>query len=76
MASIKAHNGEIDSIFVKPIHRNQKVGERLIQSAESWLKGMGAAKLFVCIAEGNEQVFAFYNRCDYYQRFTVLEKDA
>ncbi len=76
MASINAHDGEIDSIFVKPIHRNQKLGERLIASAESWLKGMGAAKLFVCVAEGNEQAFGFYNRHDYFQRFTVLEKDA
>ncbi|MDJ0722014.1 MAG: GNAT family N-acetyltransferase [Desulfobacterales bacterium] len=76
MASIKAHEGEIDSIFVKPIYRNQMVGERLIQSAESWLEASGAVKLIVCVAEGNEQAFGFYNRHDYLQRYTVFEKDA
>ena len=75
MASIEKPNGEIDSIFVKPIHRHQKVGARLIQSAESWLKALGAVKLRVCVAEGNESAFDFYNRHDYFQRFTVLEKD-
>ena len=76
MASIKAHEGEIDSIFVEPDHRNQKVGERLMQCAESWLKVMGATRLVVCVAEGNESAFGFYHRHDYFQRFTVLEKDA
>lgn len=76
MASIKAHEGEIDSIFVKPICRNRMVGERLIQSAESWLKASGAVRLVVCVAEGNEQAFGFYKRHDYFQRYTVFEKDA
>ncbi len=75
MASIKAHEGEIDSIFVEPDHRNQKVGERLMQCAESWLKVMGATRLVLCVAEANESAFGFYHRHDYFQRFTVLEKD-
>ena len=76
MASIEKDSGEIDSLFVKPIHRHQKVGARLIQSAESWLKALGAARLFVCVAEGNEPAFGFYHQHGYYPRYTVLEKDA
>ncbi len=74
IASLKANNGEIDSIFVKPSHRNRKIGARLVESAESWLHTMGAVKLLVCVGEGNEQAFGFYSRLEYLQRFTVLEK--
>lgn len=67
IASLKEQSGELDSIFIDPIHRNKKVGESLVEKAESWLKEKGAVKIIVCVAEGNESAFGFYSRQGIYR---------
>ena len=74
IASLKDQTGEIDSIYISPVHRNEKIGEKLIEKAESWLKQKGAIKILVCVAEGNESAIGFYHKKGYLHRITVLEK--
>ncbi len=74
IASVENKIGEIDSIYIKPTNRKNKLGETLLSSAELWLKSKNVVKILVSVAEGNESVFHFYNKQGYYQRYTVLEK--
>jgi ribosomal protein S18 acetylase RimI-like enzyme len=76
IASINSKIVEIYSIYIKPQNRNNKAGESLIASAESWLKSKGINKIHVLVAEGNESVLGFYNKQGYYKKYTVLEKKA
>ena len=74
IASIEKNSGEIDSIYVDPGNQNQKVGDRLIKAAESWLADHGISRIRVFVAEGNESVSGFYTKQGYWHRFTVFEK--
>lgn len=74
IASIENGIGEIDSIYIDQKYRNQSIGESLLSEAEIWLNSKEIDKVRICVAEGNESVFNFYNKQGYYQRFTVLEK--
>lgn len=74
IASIENQVGEIDSIYIDPGYRNKKAGEKLIAAAESWLNSKDITRIQIAVAEGNESVFGFYHKQDYYQRYTVLEK--
>jgi len=60
MAGYDGHRGWIYSVAVSPAHRRQRIGSRLIQSAESALKSKGCVKVNLQIMESNESVAAFY----------------
>ena len=76
IASIDGNTGEIDSLFVNPLHRTKNIGERMMLEAETWLRSKGVEKIRICVTEGNESVFHFYHKQGYAKRFTVLEKKA
>jgi ribosomal protein S18 acetylase RimI-like enzyme len=66
--------GEIESIFVLPDYRGLGIGEELIRKSLQWMNEMGAEKIVVSVAAGNEQAFGFYEKYGFYPRKTVLEQ--
>jgi ribosomal protein S18 acetylase RimI-like enzyme len=66
--------GEIESIFVNPLHRGRGIGTKLIEKALDWLEVKGTKRNIVAVAVGNEQVYAFYERFGFFPRRTLLEQ--
>jgi diamine N-acetyltransferase len=66
--------GEIESIYIEPPYRRSGVGDGLMQRALQWMDNNQAKKKILGVAEGNENVFAFYRRYGFYPRITVLEQ--
>ena len=69
----KDNTGEIDSIFVLQGYRFG-IGEQLMQKGLQWMDEMGAEKIVVNVAAGNEQAFGFYEKHGFYPRRTMLEQ--
>ena len=59
--------GEID-------YRLSCIGDNLMTRALGWLDVMAAKRKILGVAEGNESVFAFYRRYNFYPRTTILEQ--
>jgi RimJ/RimL family protein N-acetyltransferase len=64
--------GEIESIYVEKDYRLSGIGDSLMTRALGWLETVTVKKTILGVAEGNEGVFAFYQRHDFYPRVTVL----
>ena len=76
MASVECGIGEVDSIYIKPEYRGNKMGVCLIEKVETWLKSKEVTKIQISIVEGNEAVLDFYNRQGYRHKTTVVEKNS
>lgn len=66
--------GEIESIYIRDGYRSQGIGSRLMDRALAWFKERGSGGNQVSVAAGNEAVFAFYRRFNFFPRKTVLEQ--
>jgi ribosomal protein S18 acetylase RimI-like enzyme len=66
--------GEIESIYVEKSYRRSGIGDTLMTRALAWLERMAVAKTIIGVSEGNESVFDFYRRYDFYPRVTILAK--
>ena len=64
--------GEIESLYVEKDYRGTGIGDSLMTRALGWLKTMSAKKTILGVAEGNESVFPFYRRYNFYPRVTIL----
>lgn len=64
--------GEIESIYVEKEYRGMGIGDGLMTRALDWLKIMSVKKTILGVAEGNESVFPFYRRYNFYPRVTML----
>jgi diamine N-acetyltransferase len=74
IATADKERGEIDSIYIKNGYRGQKVGYKLMFKALEWLNKLNLNEIDIFVAEGNEQVFGFYEKFGFKNRFTVLQK--
>ena len=68
----KEKEGEIESIYVEKDYRLSGIGDSLMIRAISWLETVTVKKTILGVAEGNEGVFAFYQRHNFYPRTTIL----
>ena len=64
--------GEIESIYVEKEYRGMGIGDGLMTRALGWLKTMSVKKTILGVAEGNESVFPFYRRYNFYPKITLL----
>jgi ribosomal protein S18 acetylase RimI-like enzyme len=64
--------GEIESLFIEKEYRGMGIGDNLMARALAWLKTMSVQKTILGVAEGNESVFPFYRRYNFYPRVTIL----
>lgn len=74
IATADKNKGEIDSIYIKPDYRGQNIGSKLLERALKWLDKLTIKEIDIYVAEGNEQVFNFYERFGFKHRSTVLQK--
>jgi diamine N-acetyltransferase len=66
-------HGEIESVFVIEAYRNRSVGSTLIGRALQWMEEMGAERIRVSVADGNESACEFYRKSGFRPRMTILE---
>ena len=66
--------GEIESIFVDDAYRSRRIGSTLVTRALVWLDENGSTRNRVSVSEGNESVWNFYKKFEFYPRMTVLEQ--
>lgn len=64
--------GEIESLYIETDYRGMGIGDSLMTRALGWLKTMSVKKTILGVAEGNESVFPFYRRYNFYPRVTIL----
>ena len=58
--------GEIESLYIETDYRGMGIGDSLMTRALGWLKTMSVKKTILGVAEGNESVFPFYRRYNFY----------
>jgi ribosomal protein S18 acetylase RimI-like enzyme len=66
--------GEIDSIYIEEGYRRHGIGDNLMKRALSWLDDLSVKGKMLEVASGNEEVFAFYSRYDFYPRSTIMRQ--
>lgn len=64
--------GEIDSLFIKENYRNFGIGDSLMKSAIEWLNSYNANTIKIQVAAGNEDVFKFYEKYNFYPKYAML----
>jgi GNAT superfamily N-acetyltransferase len=67
-------DGEIESVYVEEAFRTQGIGSALVTRALAWLTENRSARIRVSVADGNEDVFPFYQEFGFHPRLTVLER--
>ena len=65
--------GEIASIYVESDYRGMGIGDGLIQRGLRWLDERSVTKKILEVGAGNEDVFPFYGRHNFYPRTIILE---
>jgi GNAT superfamily N-acetyltransferase len=66
--------GEIESIYVEPDYRRSGIGDIFMKRALSWMDIMSVNRKILGVGAGNEEVFGFYSRYNFYPRVHVLEQ--
>lgn len=66
--------GEIDSLYIEKAYRKYGIGDKLMCKALAWLESEKAVKKVIGIAEGNEQILAFYKQYGFRERKIVMEQ--
>ena len=64
--------GEIQSIFVEKDYRLYGIGDNFMKKAIAWMDNLSIAKRTIAVATGNEEVFTFYSRYNFYPSVTIL----
>lgn len=68
---------EVDELFVRPAHRGQALGARLLAAAEDGCRAAGCTKLVLQLGRDNEAARRFYRRAGFDERsgYELLDKD-
>lgn len=74
IATVCGRDGEISSLFVDSACRGKGLGEALMSRALQWLDEHGCETIRLSIAEGNEDVSAFYRKFGFAERFVVMQR--
>lgn len=65
--------GTIESLYVRPKYRKERVGAALIEQVLAWLKERDPATINLRVAVGNEEVLGFYARYGFKPRTMELQ---
>jgi ribosomal protein S18 acetylase RimI-like enzyme len=66
--------GEVDSIFIEAEYRNMGIGDVLMKKALQWMDEHSVTNKILGVGAGNEDVFSFYQKYNFYPRTTILEQ--
>ncbi len=70
----KDSQGKIDSIYVEPNYRQYGIGDNLMKKVLCWMDNLSTKTKMLVVAAGNEEVFTFYSRYNFYPKATILEQ--
>ena len=73
ISSIIKNTGEIDSLYVKPEYRKNRIGTKLIETSLDWIKSNNIKKIEINVAVGNEETFGFYSKFGFAPKTTILQ---
>ena len=65
MVGYDGHRGSINYLAVDPQFSGHGFGRKLVQAAEEFLRGIGCAKINLCVRRENEAVIIFYDKLGY-----------
>ena len=65
MVGYDGHRGSINYLAVDPQFSGHGFGRKLVQVAEEFLRGIGCAKISLCVRRENEAVSKFYDKLGY-----------
>ena len=65
MVGYDGHRGSINYLAVDPQFSGHGFGRTLVQAAEEFLRGIGCAKINLCVRRENEAVIKFYDKLGY-----------
>ncbi|GAA0655073.1 GNAT family N-acetyltransferase [Salarchaeum japonicum] len=71
-----ATRGIVENVYVEPPHRNQGIGSRLLDAAETELEARGADTLAIAVMADNDAARALYESRGYAPHRVILEKPA
>jgi len=74
VSTIIKDRGEVDSLYIEPNYRHSGVANDLVKRALDWMDSKLVTKKTIVVAAGNEEVFAFYSRYNFYPRTIILEQ--
>lgn len=66
--------GCLESIFVEPSYRANKVGDNLMRRALDWMSDKQATTIVLVVGVGNEAVLSFYSRYNFRPRSIILQR--
>jgi ribosomal protein S18 acetylase RimI-like enzyme len=66
--------GEVDSIYIETEYRNMGIGDKFMKKAINWMDSKAVTRKSIAVAAGNEEVFSFYQKYNFYPRTTILEQ--
>ncbi len=64
--------GEVDSLYVETEYRGQNIGDYFMEKALEWMDSNNVVKKQIGVAAGNDKVYEFYKRYNFYPRVTML----
>lgn len=66
--------GELESIYVEKEYREHHIGDHFMKKAMVWMDKQGTKQRIIGVAEGNEEVFGFYEKYGFYLRSHILQQ--
>ena len=74
VATVSEGTGEVESIYVEEDYRHSGIADNLMKRAMAWMDKLSVTKRIIGVANGNEEVFGFYSRYNFYPKVTILEQ--
>jgi diamine N-acetyltransferase len=71
---ITGKQGEIESLFVENEYRKCGIGDIFMNKAMKWMDSLTVTNRIIGVGVGNEEVFGFYARYNFYPRVTILSQ--
>ena len=60
-----AHVGTVWGVYVRPLYRGQRLGERLVAACVEWARAKSLMTVKLSVIEGNEAAKRCYGRCGF-----------
>lgn len=73
IVSAEDGKGEIDSIYIEPDYRKQRIGSSLIKRAKGWFNTIGCDSVSIIVADGNDSVLGFYKSFGFHKYAVILK---
>ena len=68
------NTGTIESIYIEPVYRKNKIGDSFMKMALDWMNEQRVNNKVLTVGVGNEEVLGFYSRWGFFPRTIKLEQ--